>query len=232
MIVTDSTKAVLYVFGVWNEIAELTGDIVDQSRIKFSQVISEFDPPPFRAFFWTPTLIGWLREQADVFSAASEIVVEALEDWRTGVIGIVNDAIAGELPLPKKLGQKLMRADDAWRMTIQVLFSSADSISFSKRDEYEATILEVAAPGRSTSVDDDPDQTMLQKAWRGVVKVAVAFVVATVPFALAWTAAVAYVAIWAAPSKALTKALPQDSKRLSGGFVRRTRQNKKTGPDL
>lgn len=229
--ITDATSAFLFVVGVWNKIAELTGGIVDKYRLILSDRLEEFSSPPVSAYFWTPSLIRWLRDQSNAFSGASQTLAEAFSEWRRGVRSIVSAAVNGELPLPKKLGQRLIRLDDAFRMAIRLLFSTADEISSSDRSENERIILEVAAPSRDTSVDVDADATTLQKAWRGVVKLAVAFASATLPFALAWVAAVTYLRLWSDDPAPLASALPQDSKRVSGVSIRRTRQNKRKGAD-
>lgn len=233
MIITDATSAYLFAVGVWNKIAELTGSLVDTYGPKLSAVLERFGSPPATAYFWTPSLIRWIREQANAVSEASRVLSEALEEWRKGVRKIVSNAVHGELPLPKKLHQRVMPIDDAWRMAIRLLFDTADTISESDREENTKIILEVAQPSRldDPPVDTNPDATTLQRVWRGVVRAAVAFASATLPFALAWVAAVAYLRLWQDDPAALSEALPQDSQRFSGVSTKRRRRNKQKGPD-
>lgn len=215
-----------YIFGVWNRIALLTGEVARETWQAVEIESERFRRPTLRELLWA--MPSYWSDVGDVLQGILGHFLDGLEVWRDGVSLILLDVVSKALPFPSELDSRVMRGGDALRVVIRELVRIAATSTQADREAIERTVLEVA----DVSIDSPPgnEPTLKQSIWRRVVQAFVLAGTLFIPFAVAYTAGIFYLRVWAGDVELPT--LSQDSRRIrvNPGKIR-TRENRRAGPD-
>jgi len=237
MKVTNSFEAFLKVSSVWNQIAELTGQLIFTTKRDLDVLADSFEwPTGWQAFFWgLISWVGWAVEQYSIVRDMLAVIQDSIGKWAVGVRIIIQKAVeSDELGMPKHLANRVMRGDDAARYVIREMLNIAISVENSSAREVRETILEVANVSAFDPEDptDRPESlpTARQRLWEIVLSIMVRSALLFMPFAIGYVSALWYLGLWDKPAAVPT--LAQDSKRVRRKQVSsRHRVNLRKGRD-